>query len=327
MFGKDSDIQDIGFGVPQGSVLGPLLFLIYINNIVAYTSTSPEVELKLFADDTAILISHSNLETLERIAMDTLNRISHWLVMNKLSLNMEKTVGMFFHANKRKRTENWTPKINIGHFPLKFTQHIKYLGFILDCGLSFKDHILHLITKLRKWIGIFRRINSLLTHPAKYSLYNSLIYPHILYGIELYGNSNKMNIHGLQIIQNKALKALFGYHMQYPSQKLYSELKINNINVLFKIRTSLLIKTLLSQPASLNVHCLLKEYCTPVGAVHSYSTRDKLNFNLKFEKISFTMSTTFKMLLIWNSIPSEIKRKSPLAAFKHSVYLLFSNSL
>jgi hypothetical protein len=243
--------------------------------------------------------------------------------MNKLSLNLDKTVGMFFHANKRMKAQSWTPKIYINKSPLKFTQHIKYLGFMIDCRLSFKEHVVCLSSRLRKWVGIFRKINPLLTLSAKYSLYNSLFYPLILYGVELYGTSSKANISSLQILQNKTLKALFGYPRLYPTQNMYKQLGILDINTLFKIRASLFMKTLLSQPDSLNIHYIIKEYCSPMGITHKYDTRDKLMFNLKFEKISYTLSSTFKILLVWNSIPAEIKKMNSYTAFKCSVYKLF----
>jgi len=283
--GSSSATKEIKFGVPQGSILGPLLFLIYINDITS--SISKDINLKLFADDTAILVSHSNLDSLNTIANETMSKIIEWLNMNKLSLNNEKTYGMFFNANK-KINKTQVTQINLQDTKLKFVEYTKYLGIIIDSKLSFKEHIHCLSNKLRKWIAIFRKVSPLLTTFAKYTLYNSLFYSNVLYGIEIYGMAKKADMKCLQVVQNKALKSLFRYDKNYPTNKLYSELCLKNIYNLFRFRASIMLKTLLQQPGKLSVHDTVLSYCSPTE--HKYLTRDKKNFNLKFEKPSFTSS-------------------------------------
>jgi hypothetical protein len=317
--GFSSPIQDITFGVPQGSILGPLLFLLYINDICS--TITENIDLKLFADDTAILISHTDLNTLNTIANKTMNDVIHWLNMNKLSLNSDKTFGIFFNANKKSNrnivNNFYHPQISLQNSQLKFVDHMKYLGFLIDSKLSFKQHVNYLKNKLRKWIPIFGKVGPLLTTFAKNTLYNSLFYSNILYGIELYGNTSKSNIQSLQVIQNKALKALYGYNRHSTTKKLYMELGFNDISSVFKIRASILLKRLLEETESLNVHHIVKSYCN--FAEHKYSLRDKKAISLKFEKPSFTSSNTFKLFLLWNSLPMQIRNVKSFRLFNVNI--------
>jgi hypothetical protein len=171
--------------------------------------------------------------------------------------------------------------------------------------------------KLRKWIPIFGKVSPLLTTFAKNTLYNSLFYSNILYGIELYGNTSKSNIQSLQVIQNKALKALYGYNRHSTTKKLYMELGFNDISSVFKIRASILLKRLLEETESLNVHHIVKSYCN--FAEHKYSLRDNKAISLKFEKPSFTSSNTFKLFLLWNSLPMQIRNVKSFRLFNVNI--------
>jgi hypothetical protein len=311
---SESPLQEIKYGVPQGSILGPLLFLLYINDIGICKPENGDI--KLFADDTAILIAHENLNTLNNIANITLEKTDKWLTMNKQALNNEKTFGMLIHANK-KRIENWTPTVTINGTPLQTTHTKKYLGVILDNKLNFQSHTSHLAKKLRKWIGIFKKINPVLTPIAKRTLYFSMFHPNILYGIELYGGVSSTTLKNLQTIQNKAVRSLFGYHRLSPSTEMYKELKLMKIKTLYRYRSAILIHKLLNEPETLNIHSIIKEYCTPMK--HKYETRHKSNFNLKFTRSSYTNSSSFKLCLFWNSIPTDIKQNCDYHQFKINI--------
>lgn len=250
-----------------------------------------------------------------------MNKIHQWLTMNKLTLNVSKTSCLFFPAS-RNLHPSWEPHIYLGQCRLNFPPVVKYLGIYLDNKLKFKHHIFTLASKLRHWIGIFRKISHLMTINAKYTLYYAMFYPNVLYGIELYGSTSKALTDVIQVIQNKAIKALFGYPRLFNTQKLYHELHLSKITPLFKIRTTMLIWNLLNTCHNLHVHYTLTQVCTLMS--HPYPTRDKLKFKLDFQKVSFTSSFSFKLLLLWNALPANLKSITSHTRMKDAILEYYS---
>jgi len=240
-----------------------------------------------------------------------------WLVVNRLTLNEIKTECLLFLATNSKSNKTWTPSVRINNSSLTFAKHTKYLGVIIDTKLTFKNHIQLLISKLRKWVGIFRKISPLLTTQVKHVIYNSMFLPHLLYAIELYGSAPDTTLNALQIVQNKAIKALFQLPRLFPTDILYKELKIANIKILFKTRALSLLWKLLNEDSVLNLHYVIKEQFAP--APHRYQFRDNKNFNISYKKSSFTSSSTMKLLLLWNSLPTEVKAQTTYTKFQESL--------
>ena len=146
-------------GVPQGSVLGPLLFLVYINDIC---NSCNRMKFYLFADDTNLLYSDKNLKSLESTVNDELCKLYDWLITNKLSLNIKKSNYVIF----RPRQKNVKYEVNLKIFnhhtnsytSLERKSYVKYLGVLIDENLSWKHHILHIASKISTSIGIIARL-------------------------------------------------------------------------------------------------------------------------------------------------------------------------
>jgi len=164
-------------GVPQGCVLGPVLFLIYINDII---NASKILQLILFADDTNIFLSDANLDKLISTLNSELVRMSKWFAINRLSLNVSKTNFILF-CNSRKRYDKYEIKIMLNGIVLEQVKCAKFLGVYIDEHLSWDNHIQEVACKVSRNVGILRKLKFTLPQTCLLLLYNSLVLPYLHY--------------------------------------------------------------------------------------------------------------------------------------------------
>ena len=205
--GMSSNLLSINCGVPQGSILGPLLFLLYINDII---NSTPFLSFILFADDTNIVCSHDRLDTLVRTLNQELPKVSTWFKCNKLSLNIEKTNFMNFkHASAR--AVDFPCNIIIDNVPLERKQHTKFLGVFIDENLNWNQHIRHIITNcISRNVGILYKTKNYLPKTTLFMLYNSLILPYITYCNLVWATGAKTKIDPIHLLQKKAIRICTG---------------------------------------------------------------------------------------------------------------------
>ena len=183
--GSTSNESTIKCGVPHRSILGPLLFLLYINDMV---NASAVLFSLLFADDTNVFITGKNLSNLMESMNTELKKLIEWMNVNKLSLNIKKTKYMLFTLHKKPRS---TGDIFIDHEPIEKVEHFKFLGVIIDSKLSWVDHIQFIKKKISKGLGILCKAIIVLKLRTLLTLFYSFIYPYILYCIEIWGSASK----------------------------------------------------------------------------------------------------------------------------------------
>ena len=147
--GTESQIKCVTCGVPHGSIIGPLLFILYINDM---NNVSKKIFPILFADDTTVLIEGNNLDVIITSLNSELNRINTWLKFHKLSLNVTKTHYMVFHRARRKVSHI---KLFINNSMVTQVSCSKLLGIILDNKLNWTSHIAYIKNKIAKGMGIF----------------------------------------------------------------------------------------------------------------------------------------------------------------------------
>ena len=161
-------------GVPQGSILGPLFFILYINDL---PRASKLTEPLLFADDTSIFFSHSNPNYLENVLNNELLNIDVWLKCNVLSINVQKTNYVIFRLSQRKVNHSFS--LSFGSQPLTQSNVIKFFGVYLDEHLTWKYHTNFVGKQIAKSVGILFRTCFYLSCKSKHMLYYTLIYPYI----------------------------------------------------------------------------------------------------------------------------------------------------
>ena len=169
----NSKINEIVCGVPQGSILGPLLFLIYINDIV---KISPILNMILFADDTNLFISGKNLTETVTTLNQELCKLSNWFKVNKLSLNVKKTNYIIFR-NKSKKIGK-IPEI-VYNWKINSVTSSKFLGVIINENLTWTDHIETIKKKVSKNVGLIKHMKHQLSVDVPRSLYFTLISPYL----------------------------------------------------------------------------------------------------------------------------------------------------
>ena len=175
--GLFSKLRFVHYGVPQGSNLGPLLFLLYINDL---PNSSSLLHFILFADDTNVFYSHKSLDNLMDLVNSELAAVADWFRANRLSLNLTKTNFIIFRSH-RKPIPNQNFNISIDNKPILQVKSTKFLGVYVDEHLTWKEHIAHISNKIAKNVGILSRISYLLPRNIISNLYYSLIQPYLVY--------------------------------------------------------------------------------------------------------------------------------------------------
>ncbi|MGL4388073.1 MAG: RNA-directed DNA polymerase, partial [Brevinema sp.] len=220
-----SNSRDILAGVPQGSVLGPILFNIYINDI----PIAPHCKLALYADDTVCFTSGKNPDVTTKRLQVAFYKISHYFNKWKIKINNDKTDAIFFSVRKRRPVLNL--KDNEGN-SIEWKKQIKYLGVILDSRLRWAPHIAEVRKKalaaMAALYPIFNR-RSHLSRQNRIILYRALITPILLYAVPTWGNASPSNIKKLQTVQNKALKIIYNTPLLTNLKKLHIEHSIPTI--------------------------------------------------------------------------------------------------
>ena len=298
------------FGVPQGSIISPLLFLILINDLKSCTN----MEVINFADDTLLYHKINNPNNAQQWINNEFNIVSNWTSKNHLKLNIKKTHLIIFSSNsiKFKSLENLS--ITSNNNTIQQTNNCKYLGLIIDNKFNWTDHIQKLKIQLSKIVGILYRIRYFLNKCSLNLILNSLILSKLNYGIICYGRATKSAIRPIQIILNRALRCINYLKRQDKKTSLvYYQQGVLQIQDLFKLQVAKFCykanKNLLPS--------IFGQIFIKTSTIHQYSTRNSAN---KFYRISYNKTSGCNRLQnlgskIWNEIPDELKDCKSIGTF------------
>ena len=218
--GVDSSIQKINIGVPQGSCLGPLLFLVYINDL-PYSVKNPKVS--IYTDDTSLALQSESISQLTAALNDDFGNLYLWLKGNKLSLNVAKTQSLLFSTKYRQavmKEEAVTLAFDICNAPVELAENIKYLGVYIDKSLDWKKHIQEISKKISRSLGVIKYCKRFLPFDTLKYLYNSIVDPNFRYCCQVWSVAGASEINHLQKLQNRAARIITSSRYDAPSKML-----------------------------------------------------------------------------------------------------------
>ena len=299
-----SKLDIIGKGVPQGSILGPILFLIYINDIC---NASDKLSYVLFADDTNLLLSDNDLNSLKLKLNQELDKVFQWVTTNKLTVNIKKTNFILF---QNRSVDTNIGSISYGGCELNRVKYTKFLGVYIDENLNWKQHIQSVCSNLSRTCGILYRIRHKLTPETLRSLYYSLCYPYLIYCLSIWGCTWPTLVKEVYIAQKKVIRTITFKGKYDSTDQLFKNLNVLKFDLLNQYFIMLTIYKNINDSNIENIIFTIFH--------HSQGTRGN-HRNLRCPQ---ARTTLYKFSVhcigpkVWNTLPEDIKMCSKVNTFK-----------
>ena len=308
-----SALGTIETGVPQGSVLGPILFTIFVNDMAnAMNDAKP----RLFADDTNIFCFSNNLDDLTRVINSELAKLDEWFKANKLLINTSKTNHCLFKPNRNKIINNEF-SIEMGS-KLKEVSSLKYLGLQIDCNLNWNDHMDILTNSLVKYCSMFAKLRHLVPVECLKALFLSLVQSKISYALEVYGVAKECHLKRLQVLQNRMLKILQFKNYRCSTNILHKCYGILKIKDLYEAKILNFMHKVHHNPEKLPN--AFHNYFETNEDKYKYETRQRKNYKLcRARKHWGDQTLKNKGARLWNNLPDNIKHINNVKVFSDEI--------
>lgn len=307
-----SAAENIVTGVPQGTILGPLLFLIFINDLPLYTNN---VSTDLYADDTTLYQIGRSLNCIEQQLQIALQKLSEWCKLNGMLINTTKTKVMVITTNqKRAHLNKGILQLTYNNDTLTMIESDKILGVHVDNNLTWTNHIDAIAKKVASNLWLLSKIKTYLSIENRIQFYKSYIQPHLDYCNTVWGSTSQRNLDRIYRLQKRACKIILDYQFESIADSM-EELKILNIyERIFLRKAKLMFKIFNSlTPPYINQLFHLRPLNDTLQSLRSAST---INYMMPKPQIEvFKQSMIYSGPLIWNSLPDSLKNLGNIDSF------------
>ena len=295
--GQKSELIKSNYGVGQGSILGPLLFIIFINDLPHHLNK----KVVLYADDTTILNARNSLVSLNQDASESFKKAEEWFTANKLTLNSDKTMELIFSLNR-----------NIAGKQINKSEPVKFLGLVLDGRLDWADHVEYLSVALRRATYAILKLRNSVSGQMLRMFYFASVHSRIAYGILLWGSCSHMD--RIFKIQKRVLRIMNGVSNRTSCRSLFVGNRIMTVYSLF-------VYTCLMYAKENGEKFVTAERC------HDYNTRNKLDFRLPKIRLNKSMNGVYLAAKFYNHLPAALKDIGVIPFKKKIKAILIENCL
>ena len=305
--GHTSDSAGVTYGTAQGSILGPLIFILYVNDI--FNSIDTDGSLYMYADDTLIVCTSNDINEVSTKCQKSLEHMSNWCRANKLSINYTKTKYLTVkHTKSTVDPQIYTENNKIGN-----VKTYEYLGMVLDDKLSMNEHVDSMIKKANAKIGILSRIRRFISDKIAIRIYKTMIKPHMDYIDFVVESSSSDRINKLDKLQNKAIRRI-----EYCVDPI-KRLDIEELHVKYKIE-KLALRRKRNLMKIIHKHSKCLENIDNVRPKMELRSKNKVKIKNKFTGISRVFnSPLYRGLRIWETLPSDVQKEENKQKFKTEV--------
>ena len=305
---EKSDVKDVLHGVPRGSILGPLFYIIYAND---FSRASSLLFTIMFANDTSVFIEGQSYENVYKVVNEELKKCDNWITGSNW-----KTHFMIFHRSRMKPV---SAQISLRNENIKQTNSIKFLGIIVDNKLKWHEHIIYIKNKVSRAIGIIYKARKYANKQTVKQMYYTFVFPYLIYCCEIWGNTSQTHLDSLIKCQKKIVRIMSFSLYDAHSKPLFEQLHILDLKKLIIHRIALMMYKhsvyLLPVPVS---NLFFKN-----SSLHGYISRscDLLHTKVGSSEVTYT-NFSYHRVHIWNNIVRNMPPSISYNSFKHlSKYL------